>query len=179
MAFAIVIDKRDMYIKAWNYMYKMDKKSWNLPMFDGVNPSLNKTALKTEKDNICAIVFDESIPTEEFSYGMPVGIFSMVITDAKVIGKQFVVHPSYQSKGLGKALVLILEKKLRDKGYDWYYIGCSSMSARIMRSFGSGSYSDDTAHDLFKFIIRIDRASFNEQYNKYIVDRGIKIIERI
>lgn len=179
----IVIAKREEYIQAWNQMYKENKALFNLPMFDGINPSLNKKPLKTEIDNVAAIAYAPAkndvgnIKGDAFDSDklVPVGIFSFVITNSKIIGKQFVVNPDYQGQGIGKALVLSLEKELIEKGYETYYIGCSKMSAGIMKSFGAVPYSEDFEHDMFKFNIDLKRANFKDQYDKFVLSKNIEI----
>ncbi len=166
--FVLLRCRRDEYIRAWKEMYALDKRKWNAPMFDGINPMLNKTPLDTEVDNFCAVMFDMH-ESGETKYGRPVGIFSMVVTrnktgNVKPIGKQFVVDPDYQRRGLGSALLMELEKWLKEEGYTWYYIGCSSMSARIERSFCSEPFSEDPVHDLAKFNINLNRDNFDDQY---------------
>lgn len=164
--FVIKRCKREEYIRAWNHMYSTDKDKFNKnPIYDGVNPALNKVPLATETDNFCTVAYDTSIPTEGFEYGKPVGIFCFVVTPRKVIGKQFVVHPDYLGKGLGKALLLENEKTLIDNGFSWYYIGCSNMSARIMKSFGREPYSSDEEHDMYKFNVDLKDGNFDRIYN--------------
>lgn len=172
----IKICKREDYIKAWLFMYKNDKKTFNDPIYDGVNPMQNKTALKTEIDNWAAIAFDTSKKCEEFEYGTPVGIFSMVITKAKVIGKQFIVHKNYQGNGIGTALISALENKIYSCGYRWYYIGCSSMSARILRNkIKAEEFSSDEVHDLFKFNVDLDATNYLSRFKE--INQKFKIIE--
>lgn len=159
--FVLKICKRDMYSQAWKWMWENDKTSFKRPEFDGVNPALNRTALATETDNWCVVVFDRRCHTEEFDLGKPVGLFSFVITSTrggavKPIGKQWVVHPDYHGKGLGKAMLLALELKMLKEGYTWYYIGCSSMSTRVMRSCGYEPYDENAEHDLNKFKVTMD-----------------------
>lgn len=170
--------KREDYIKAWNVMYKTDKKIWNDPMFDGVNPALNKTPLGTETDNFCVVMYDSEIKVEEFEYGLPVGIFSFVITPRKIIGKQFVVNPNYQGKGLGKALLIENEKTLLENGYSEYYIGCSKCSAGIIKNYwGIEPYSSDVEGDLYKFNVNLKRENFNKLYEEIIINNSnIKVI---
>lgn len=167
----IKIGKREEYINAWREMYKRNKKGFNMEMFDGVNPALNKTPLKTEIDNVAAVAY----LNDENGVEIPVGIFSFVLTNSKIIGKQFVVDPEYQGNGIGKALVLSLEQELKDMGHEVYYIGCSKMSAGIMKSFGSIPYSEDFEHDMFKFNVDLNRSNFSEQYKKHITDRNVEI----
>ena len=105
--------KREDYIKAWNYMYKQNKNTYNKdPLYIDINPSLNKIPLKTEINNFCTIAYDTEVKTDEFVYGKPVGIFSFVVTNSKTIGKQFVVAPDYSRKGIGKALLLVNMKTI-------------------------------------------------------------------
>ena len=182
--YTLLICKRDKYIEAWKTMYKNNKNKFNDPMFDGINPMLNKTPLKTEIDNVCAVLYDNNVEITDINNNktsLPIGIFSMIITknnnnNIKPIGKQFIVDPDYQRKGLGKALLLSLEMELKNKGYTWYYIGCSNMSSRIQKQFGAEPYQSDDTHDLYKYNINLNRESFNEQYNKYLKNRNdIKI----
>lgn len=182
--YTLLICKRDKYIEAWKTMYKNNKNKFNTPMFDGINPMLNKAPLKTEIDNICAILYDNNNKIIDL-YGnktpLPIGIFSIVITNnnntIKLIGKQFIVDPDYQRKGLGKALLLSLEAELKKRGYNWYYIGCSSMSSRIQKQFGSIPYHSDNLHDLYKYNVDLNRIGFYEQYEKYLKNReDIKIV---
>lgn len=169
--------KRETYIKAWNAMYLSDKKVFNSKMFDGINPSLNKQPLSTEIDNFCTVAYDSDVPMEGFKYGKPIGIFSFVITKRKIIGKQFVVHPDYQGKGLGKALLIENEKTLKDNGYEKYYIGCSTMSARILKSWGIEPFSSDVEGDLYKFNVNLNRENFDRLYDEIIVKNpNIKIV---
>lgn len=170
--FVILRCKRKEYIEAWNHMYLSDKNKFNKnPLFNGVNPSLNATALKTETDNFCTVIYDSSIPTEGFKYGKPVGVFSFVITPSKIIGKQFVVHPDYQGKGLGKALLIENEDALLDAGYSKYYIGCSNASASIIRKYwGIQPYSSDIEHDLYKFNVDLNRSNFGQNYIDSIIN---------
>ena len=172
------ICKREKYIQAWLEMYKSDREIFNDPMYDGVNPMANKTPLKTETDNIAVVAYDidltEMEQMENFGKGFigkPVGIFSMLITNSKNIGKQFVVHKLYQNRGIGKGMLLALEKELKDRGFDQYYIGCSSMSARILKSFGVSPYNEDFDHDLFKFTVDLNRPGFDDQVKRYLEDR--------
>lgn len=175
--FMLLICKREEYIKAWQTMYALGKRAFDQPMFDGVNPMLNKKPLGTEVENWCIIAFDSQVECAEFDHGMPVGIFSMVITKnrnggTKPIGKQYVVHPDYQRKGIGKAMMVALEKKLVDEGYDWYYIGCSEMSSKIEISLGREAYNSDIEHDMYKFNVQLDRDMVTENFKKFVSDRG-------
>lgn len=166
--------KRERYVEAWKAMYFADKRKWNAPMFDGINPMLNKTPLATEIDNFCVVAIDTSVPFEGWN-GKPVGIFSMVVTKngdrVKPIGKQFVVDPQYQGKGVGKAMLLALEKELKKVGHTWYYIGCSSMSKRLLESLGAKPYGEDDQHDLYRFNVQLDRSDFDKQYEEYVLNR--------
>lgn len=169
--------KRKEYIEAWNKMYLSDKKVFNSEMFDGINPSLNKQPLSTEIDDFCTVAYDSDVPMEGFKYGKPIGIFSFVVTKRKIIGKQFVVHPDYQGKGLGKALLIENEKTLKDNGYEKYYIGCSAMSARILNSWGIEAFSSDVEGDLYKFNVNLNRENFDRLYDEIIVkNSNIKIV---
>ena len=173
--------KRDQYIKAWNYMYKKDKKAFNdNPLFDDINPALNKVPLTTETDNFCTVIYDTTIDCKEdgFEYGMPVGIFSFVVTPRKIIGKQYVVHPDYHRQGLGKALLLENEKSLIDNGFEWYYIGCSICSCNILKSFGFKPYSSDPESDMYKFNIELnpEDEKWKQNYKKYVTDADISVI---
>lgn len=179
--FILVNCKRDDYIKAWNHMYKSKKDVFNHdPLYKDINPSLNKTPLKTETDNFCTVVYDSLIPTEGFTYGKPVGIFCFVITPSKNIGKQFVVHPDYTRKGLGKALLLEAIKTLIHNGYTNYYIGCSKCSSGIHKSFGLIPYNEDFEHDMFKYNVDIYQGGdldVADLYDKYVLqNKNIKII---
>lgn len=173
--------KREEYIKAWNYMYKHNKEGFNSELYDGVNPSLNKKPLGTETDNFCVVAYDSSIDcsSEGFNLGYPVGIFSFVVTPAKIIGKQYVVDNRYSRKGIGRALLLECEKCLIENGFDWYYIGCSHCSAGIYKKYlGIEPYSSDEEHDMFKFNVRLDRESFNKQYNDSVENNPIfKVVD--
>lgn len=173
--FVIERCKRERYIEAWNAMYLNDKKTWNDPMYDGVNPALNKTALKTEIDNFCVVVYDTERKGEKgfekFEYGVPVGIFSMVVTTSKVIGKQYVVHKDYQGNKLGQAMLIEAEKMLLENGYDKYYIGCSQYSAGLIRKhWGIEPFNSNVEQDLYKFNIDLTRDNFNKLYNSIIVN---------
>lgn len=159
--YRILICKRDKYIEAWMEMYKSDKKVWNDHMFDGINPALNRTPLKTETDNVCAVAYDGE---------RPIGIFSMVITPSKTIGKQFVVHPDYQRKGIGTALLLALEGELKSRQLSWYYIGCSNASAKIERRLGAVSFFDDEFANFHKFNVDLTRPNFNDQYRQFVLN---------
>lgn len=175
--FTLLRCKRDDYIKAWNAMYLNNKKIWNNEMFEGINPSLNKTPLKTEIDNFCTVIFDSDKVNErgfeKFEYGMPIGIFSFVVTPSKIIGKQFVVNPSYQGKGLGKALLIEAEKMLKEHGYEKYYIGCSKYSAGLLKKhWGIEPYSSDPTHNMYKFNVSLNRENFNKLYNEIIKDNN-------
>jgi GNAT superfamily N-acetyltransferase len=166
--FSIHRCKREEYLKAWKMMYFFDKDAFDKNhLFDGINPSLNKK-LSTETDNFCVVAYDNGIKTDDYPNGLPVGIFSFVITPNKVIGKQFVVHPKYQKQGLGKALLLECEKMLVENGFKKYYIGCSHCSAGILKSWGIQPYSSDDVHDLHKFIVQLDRSNFDELYKKFV-----------
>lgn len=169
------LGKRERYIEAWLFMYKNDKKTFNEKMYDGVNPSENKNPLKTEINNFAVIAYDISIQNDEIKNhnfpGIPIGIFSMLITTRKNIGKQFIVHKNYQGQGIGTALLLILENELKKNGQEKYYIGCSSMSARILKKLGNETFSDDDIHDLHKFNVDLNRHEFDSQYKKYVLDR--------
>ena len=182
--YTLLICKRNKYIEAWKTMYKNNKNKFNDSMFDGINPMLNKIPLKTEIDNVCAVLYDNDVKITDINNdktSLPIGIFSIIITknnnNIKPIGKQFIVDPDYQRKGLGKALLLSLEMELKNNGYTWYYIGCSNMSSRIQKQFGAEPYQSDDIHDLYKYNIDLDRKNFDEQYNKYLKNRNdIKII---
>lgn len=190
----LVIGKREHYIAAWQGMYWVHKAAYNTDMYDGVNPMLNKTPLKTELDNVCAIAVlepkDILLPQETLQHpltqkaihifrGLPVGIHSMLITrnagrngtgSVKVIGKQWAVAPDQMNSGIGATMLLFLEDELVRAGYTWYYIGCSSMSSRIMRKFGREPYDGSDEHDLYKFNIKIN----NEDVNRHISDTMTK-----
>ena len=175
------ICKRDLYISAWQKMYASDKKKWNDKMFDGINPMLNKTPLGTEVDNFCVVAFDKDRQTEEFENGFPVGIFSMVVTkrgaNVKPIGKQYIVDPEYQKKGIGSAMMVLLQKELLDHDYDWFYIGCSSMSSAILKKFGNVPYASDDEHDLYKFNVDLNYADVNEKFKKYIYENHFSVLK--
>lgn len=172
--------KREDYIKAWNFMYFEDKNKWNKnPIFDGVNPSLNKTALATETDNFCIVAFDADKKTKEFKQGFPVGVFSFVVTPAKIIGKQFVVDPDYHKQGIGTAMILELENELIKNGYEKYYIGCSQFSAKIYKNrFGLEPFSSSVEHDMYKFNVDLKRSEFKSQYKKYVKDMKFHIAKQ-
>lgn len=162
--------KREEYIDAWIQMYNMDKEKWSDPMFDGINPMLNKKPLATEINNICVIAYEKD---------KPVGIFSMVITKrnerTKVIGKQYIVDPDYQRRGIGKAMLLVLEREILRMGYDWYYIGCSSMSSSILKSLGREPYHSNEKNDLYKFNVDLDKKEINNLCSKYVTGLGFKV----
>lgn len=166
--------KREEYIKAWNYMYKNDKKWFNGELYDGVNPSLNKKPLKTETDNFCVVAYDSEVDckSDGFEYGLPVGIFSFVVTTKQVIGKQYIVGgEKYLNKGIGKAILLENEKTLIENGFEKYYIGCSHCSAGIYKKhFDIQPYNSDEEHDMFKFDVNLKRDNFEELYQKNIID---------
>ena len=164
--------KREEYIKAWNHMYLSEKDKFNKnPIFDGINPSLNKTPLGSETDNFCTVAYDDQIPTEGFKYGKPVGLFSFVVTPAKVIGKQYIVHPDYQGKGLGKALLIENEKTLIENGHSKYYIGCSICSASILQKYwGAEPFNSNVEKDLYKFNIDLARENFDSLYSQIITN---------
>jgi GNAT superfamily N-acetyltransferase len=175
--------KRDEYIKAWQEMYAADKKKWNDPMFADINPMLNKAPLSTEIDNFCVVAYIPDAASDSGnmeSFGKPVGIFSMVVTERngnkKPIGKQYVVDPEHQGKGIGKAMLLVLEKELRSHGYTWYYIGCSKMSAGILKSFGQEPYSSDEAGDLYKFNVDLTCEGFDDAYHQWVNDAGFAVV---
>lgn len=164
---SIVRCKREEYIKAWNQMYLAEKSKFNVPLFDGINPSLNKKPLSSETDNFCVVAYDLDKPTIGFP-GKPVGIFCFVITPSKNIGKQFVVHPDYQKRGIGSALLLECEKTLKEHGFEKYYIGCSQYSAKIYKSLGVEPFSSDEKQDLYKFQVDLNRETFDEQYDRLV-----------
>lgn len=183
--FILVRCKREDYIKAWNYMYLSDKKKYNNnPLFDGVNPSLNKNPLKTEKENYCTVVYDKNVPTEGFEYGKPIGVFCFVVTNGNldnfrtIIGKQFLVDPDYHGKGLGKALLIECEKWLKEKGYLKYYIGCSQCSAGIYKKYWQlEPFSSDEKHDMYKFNVDLNRENFEKLYLENIMNRSdLKVV---
>lgn len=164
--------KREDYIKAWNYMYKQNKNTYNKdPLYIDINPSLNKIPLKTEINNFCTIAYDTEVKTDEFVYGKPVGIFSFVVTNSKTIGKQFVVAPDYSRKGIGKALLLVNMKTLVDNNIFKFYIGCSKCSSGILKSFGYKPYNEDPEHDMYKYNIEIkddENVNFDNLYKEYV-----------
>lgn len=175
--------KREEYIEAWKAMYAADKKKWNDPMFADVNPMLNKAPLATEKDNFCVVAYvqvDDIMNNPEMPYGKPVGIFCMVVTErnssVKPIGKQFIVDPEYQGRGIGRAMLLVLEKELKSHGYTWYYIGCSKMSAGILKSFGQTPYDSDVEGDLYKFNVDLTCDRFDDTYHQYVNDAGFILV---
>jgi GNAT superfamily N-acetyltransferase len=176
------ICKREHYIEAWKAMYALDKKKWNDPMFDDVNPMLNKTPLGTEVENFCVVAYDGTVEGEQrvMGLGKPVGIFCMVVTErngkVKPIGKQFITDPEYQGKGIGKAMLLVLEKELKDHGHTWYYIGCSKMSAGILRQFGQEPYESDEAHDMYKFNVDLNCDGFGKVYQQLVNDAGFELV---
>ena len=171
--------KREEYIKAWNYMYKNNKEWFNSDLYDGVNPSLNKKPLGTEISNFCIVAYDSEIDckADGFEYGLPMGIFSFVVTPRQIIGKQYVVGgEKYLGKGIGRAILLENEKNLLDNGFDKYYIGCSHCSAGIYRKhFNIEPYSSDEEHDLYKFNIDLKRDNFEELYRKNIIENDLII----
>ena len=172
--------KREEYIKAWLYMYKADKEGFKDPIYDGVNPALNKKPLGTETDNFCTIVYDSEIDCKEygFEYGRPVGIFCFVITPRQNIGKQYIVTKEYLGKGIGKILLLENEKLIKDNGFEKYYIGCSHCSAGIYKKYiGIEPYNSDEEHDMYKFNVDLNRNNFYEQYDKFV--RNNKDVFRI
>jgi len=158
--YVLVPCKREGYIRAWETMYDLDKKIWMQPMFDGINPALNKRPLSTEVDNFCVMACDANEPYPGYPAGKPVGIFSMVVTKrgeaVKVIGKQYVVHPDHQRKGIGTAMMVELMQELMDNGYGWFYIGCSKMSASILKGMGFVPYASDEVGDLYKFNVDLN-----------------------
>ena len=168
--------KRDGYIQAWNSMYQSDKQKWNDHMFDGINPALNKAPLASEVNNFCVVALDTTKPAVGdgvLSHGKPVGIFSMVVSQqrggkAKPIGKQYVVDPEYQRRGIGVAMMAVLQEDLINAGYDWFYIGCSSMSSRIMKRIGFQPYASDVKGDLYKFNAEINRQSVDQLLDQYV-----------
>lgn len=166
--FSILICKREDYLAAWKEMYNADKTLWNDEIYDGVNPSLNKE-LGTETDNFCVVAKNEE--------GFPIGLFSFVVTPAKVIGKQFVVNKNYSGRGIGKALLLEAEKILKENGHEKYYIGCSKMSAGILKSFGIEPYDSDEGKDMYKFWVELNRPEWENQYDKYISSKRVKILK--
>lgn len=175
----IIRCKREEYIKAWNYMYKHNKKGFNSDLYDGINPSLNKIPLKTEINNFCTIAYDSIFNCKDdgFEFGKPVGIFCFVVTPSKIIGKQYVVDPEYLRKGIGKALLLVNEKTLIDNGYEKYYIGCSHCSAGIYKNYlNIEPYDNDEKNDLYKFNINLKRDNFEENYKNFVLNKGFKII---
>lgn len=190
----LVIAKRDQYIAAWQGMYWCNKQGYNQEQYDGVNPMLNKVPLKTELDDVCTIAvleaenFDLQDPrfgsemtqkAVKMFGGLPVGIHSMLVTRAlgrngsfgsvKVIGKQWVVAPDQMNKGIGTTMLLFLEQELMKAGYEWYYIGCSSMSSRIMRKLGREPYSGSDEHDLYKFDIKLNQQKMDEMFHQNFV----------
>lgn len=177
MEIVIQRGKREDYIKAWNYMYKNNKKEFQQDIYDGVNPSLNKKPLGTEIDNFCTIAYDSDIDCKKdgFEFGLPVGIFCFVVTPSKIIGKQYIVSPNYIRKGIGKALLIECEKILKEHGYNKYYIGCSHCSAGIFKKYWKiNPYNSDYEHDMYKFNIDLNRDNFDELYQSIMKD--IKVI---
>ena len=169
--------KRDEYIDAWVDIYKRKKKEINSnPLFDDVNPMLNRTPLKTETDNFCVVAYDTTIYNENFKYGTPVGVFSFVVTPNKVIGKQFAIDPDYHGRGLGKALLLANEKQLLDNGYNRYYIGCSHCSSGILLQWGETPYSEDVEHDMYKYWIDLPRDNMSHLYDAIISKKYITVV---
>lgn len=185
MSFLIRKCKRKEYIEAWREMYKNDKAGFNDPLYDGINPALNKTALKSEFYDFCVICYDREKPGST-EYGKPVGIFSFVCTPSKIIGKQYVVSKNYLRMGIGSAMLLVNEKQLIDNESNWidkypnlkswYYIGCSSRSKGVYFKLGIYPYSSSEEHDLYKFNVRLDREDWNEQYKKYVEDKNFEVI---
>lgn len=197
--FTLILCKRAGYSAAWSWMYKHDKKIFNQNMYDGVNPALNKKPLDTEFDNFCTIAVDTNINIEndpviyenERNESIkviykPIGLFSMVCTKdsrtgkTKTIGKQFVVNSDYHRRGIGKAMLLTLEKVIQEYVGDWYYIGCSSMSSKIMESLNRKPYKSDVEHDLYKYEIHFndeDKTFMNEQLQKYVINNVSTIEE--
>ena len=192
--------KRDEYIKAWREMYKREKEGFKNPIYDGINPALNKVPLKTEFDDYCVVCYDKG--ENESITPIPVGLFSFVCTPTKIIGKQYVVAPSYLRKGIGIAMLLVNEEQLIDNQYkwvneefqtgqlgkekglhsyhpqleNWYYIGCSSRSKGVYKKLGIEPYHSDVEGDLYKFKIRLDREEFDKQYKQYVIDKGFLVL---
>lgn len=173
--------KREEYIKAWNYMYSHHKSEINSSeLYNDVNPSLNAKPLGTEVDNFCVVAYDTENQAEGFDYGEPVGVFSFVVTrrsdisKPRIIGKQFLVLPSYCGKGIGRALYAVNEKQIFDNGYNSYYIGCSKCSSSMLKKyFKQEPYSEDVEGDMFKYDISLMRSDFLEQYREFTKDFNI------
>lgn len=164
--------KKDEYLRAWNQMYSEEKDLYNKnKLYDGINPSLLKKPLNTELDNFCVVAYDRSIECAGFP-GKPVGIFCLLSTKAKLIGKPLLVNPNYFRQGLGKALFLVNEKQAKENGFDWYYAGCSHCSAGILTKYwGLIPYSSSEEHDMYKFNIDLNRDNFDELYKKYVLEK--------
>lgn len=167
--FVIVRCKREGYLEAWNHMYQTDKEKFaSDPLFD-TNPMLNRHPLGTETDNFCTVVYDSLEPAEGFKYGKPVGIFCVVVTPKKAIGKPLAIHPDYHGKGLRKAIIIETEKALLESGHEWYYIGCSNSLASIyLYGWGVEPFSSDEKADMYKFNVSILRENFGKLYSETI-----------
>ena len=175
--------KREEYIKAWEYMVDLDinnEYKTRPDIYRNINPYLNKEPLSSEIDNFCTIAYDNSIDCSDYSngnfeYGLPVGIFSFVVTKRKIIGKQLLVNKNYFNQGIGKALLLENEKTLLDNGYDKYYICASKPLNNIYIKYWKGvkPFFINDESDIYKFNIDLKRDNlecFNILYMTYIVN---------
>lgn len=176
--------KRSEYINAWKEIYARDKNEINSdPSFDEVNPMLNINPLGTEFDNYCVVGYIKD-PNGRMN---PVGVFSFVCTARKgikpddlslsrVIGKQFAVSPKAQGMGIGKAMLATNMKVLKDLGFTKFYIGCSHMSAGILRRhYGFEPFKADPEHDMFKFNVDLSDPIIDQLYKVFVSDKGIEV----
>ena len=171
--------KRDEYNKAWEYMVELDVNNEyknRKDIYNGINPSLNKEPLSSEIDNFCIVAYDSSIDCSSyrdgnFVFGLPIGLFSFVITPRKVIGKQLLVNKNYFNQGIGKALLLENEKTLLDNGYDKYYICASKSLNNIYMNYWDNvePFSVNEKSDIYKFNIDLKRDDLN-CFNKLYID---------
>ena len=98
------ICKREQYLEAWYIMFRnckhLFRKDWRMQK---VSPGRFQP-LQTEKDNYCIVAYLDE---------MPIGLFGCIETKTgRILGKQIVVDPRFQKKGVGTELITRMEKFL-------------------------------------------------------------------